>query len=104
VFWDRNDDQSVIIIGSRFCAWRDVGESSSPKRAQRIKTGSSPLVQRDVRMWHISDLMLALADVCSSRVKRTSLKNAPRTAFDPQRKSAANFAVMQNTSLNTATW
>jgi hypothetical protein len=57
---------SVIVIGSRFCAWRDVGENSSPRRAQRIKTGSPPLVQPDVRMWHFSDMAFVPGDVRSS--------------------------------------
>jgi hypothetical protein len=40
-----------------------------------------------VASWHFSDLMLALADVRSSGVKRTWLNNASRIAFDSQRTS-----------------
>jgi hypothetical protein len=36
--------------------------------------------------------------------ERKSLPTFKMTAFDPSRTSAANFAVMQNTSLNSETW
>src|ERR1700716_2491606 len=49
----------------------------SPSRARRPATCCGT-----------ASTLLALADVRSSGVKRTSLKYAPRTAFDPERTSA----------------
>jgi hypothetical protein len=41
-------------------------------------------------------------DQCCINVKKTLVNQAPST-HDPTRTSAANFAVMQNTSLNSET-